>query len=438
MTVVELRAKGAPPSATAKKLIAALDIGTTKITCLIAEPALPKHRLPDSDDRPGLHILGFGHQASRGVRNGMIVDIDQAERAIRLAVDAAERTAKRTISSVYVNVAGGRPQSIVVSAKVKVRTGQVTHADVDAATAAALSHVKPATRIILHAVPAQFHLDDARGVTLPIGMFGEELTVDVHAVLAEPAAMRNLALCLERCHLAIADHAVAPYAAAKSVLAEDELKLGVTLIEMGGAVTSVAGFRDGQLVFADVIPLGGQHITNDIARGLSTTIAHAERMKTLWGSALASVIDEREMVAVPLLGERGVDTVHHVPKSMLTGIIRPRLEETFDMIRERIERASLSGLAGNRVVLTGGASQLTGVRETAGQWLNRQVRLGTPLPALGLPDVARSAGFAVAAGLLVYGLRPDRHCAIAADGAAGIAEQRGYLRRVGKWIAESF
>src|SRR5437016_9997258 len=189
MTVVELRAKGAPhgSSSATKRLIAALDIGSTKITCLIAEPVAQRHRLPEGEDRPGLHILGFGHQASRGVRNGMIVDIDQAERAIRLAVDAAERTAKRGISAVFVNVAGGRPQSIVATAKVKLRTGQVTQADIDAASAAALSQVRPGMRVILHAVPAQFHLDDARGVASPLGMFGSELAVDVHAVLAEPA-----------------------------------------------------------------------------------------------------------------------------------------------------------------------------------------------------------------------------------------------------------
>src|SRR5437763_11097650 len=255
MTVVELRAKGAPhgPMPAAKGLIAALDIGSTKITCLIAEPAASKHRVPEGEDRPGLHILGFGHHASRGVRNGMIVDIDHAERVIRLAVDAAERTAKRSISSVFVNVAGGRPQSVVASAKVKLKTGQVTEADIEAASAAALAQIRPGLRAILHAVPAQFHLDDARGVTSPLGMFGTELTVDVHAVLAEPAALRNLSLCLDRCHLAVADHAVAPHAAAKAVLAEDELKLGVTLIEMGGAVTSIAGFHDGHLVFADVV-----------------------------------------------------------------------------------------------------------------------------------------------------------------------------------------
>ena len=159
---------------------------------------------------------------------------------------------------------------------------------------------------------------------------------------------------------------------------------------MGGATTGIAVFHDGHLVFADVMPVGGQHITNDIARGLSTTIAHAERMKTLWGSAMPTVVDDREMVAVPLLGERGVDTVHHVPRSMLTGIIRPRLEEIFEMVRDRLDQASFAKLAGSRVVLTGGGSQLTGVREIAGQWLNRQIRLGAPMPIAGMPEAARS------------------------------------------------
>jgi len=440
MTVVELRPSGTTQAAVppTRKLIAALDIGTTKISCLIGEPVTSKHRLADDDERPGFTVLGFGHQVSRGIRNGMIVDIDQAERAIRLAVDAAERTAKRTISEVFVNVAGGRPQSVVVTGTAKLKTGEVTEGDVDAVIGAALSQVKYGTRTILHADPAQYHLDEVRGITTPLGMFGHDLTVDLHVVLVEPAALRNLSRCLARCDLAIADHIVAPYAAARSVLAEDELKLGVTLIEMGGATTNIAGFHDGHLIFSEVVPLGGQHITNDIARGLSTTIAHAERMKTLWGSALASLVDEREMVAVPLLGERGVDTVHHVPKSMLTGIIRPRLEETFDLVRERLTQVNFSQLAGSRVVLTGGASQMTGVRETAAHWLNRQVRLGTPRPNLGLPDMARSAGFAVASGLLAYGAKPDRHCEIAHGCAGEASVDHNYLRRVGRWIAESF
>ena len=344
MTVVELPAKGDAKGQGAgrSRLVAALDIGSTKISCLIGEAVSQNRRTADGKEASALRILGFGYQASRGTRNGAIVDLDQAERAIRLAVDAAERMAKRTITPVYVNVAGGRPQSTCLFRDRRDRN-RPGHGE-------AMSRRRHAQRSpqghqtgrrTLHAAPAQFQLDDARGITAPLGMFGKLLTVELNVVSAEPAALRNLALVIERCHLAVADYVVAPYAAAKSVLAEDEIKLGVTLIDMGGATTGIAVFHDGQLVFADVIPVGGQHITNDIARGLSTTIAHAERMKTLWGSAMASVVDEREMVAVPLLGERGVDTVHHVPKSMLTGIIRPRLEEIFEMVRERLDAGEL-------------------------------------------------------------------------------------------------
>jgi cell division protein FtsA len=269
-------------------------------------------------------------------------------------------------------------------------------------------------------------------------MFGKLLTADVNVVSAEPAALRNLALVIERCHLTVADYVVSPYAASRSVLAEDEVKLGVTLIDMGGATTGVSAFHDDQLVFADVIPVGGMHITHDIARGLSTTIAHAERMKTLWGSAMATVIDDRETIAVPLLGERGVDTIYHAPKSMLTGIIRPRLEEILEMVRERLDQASFAKLAGSRVVLTGGGSELTGVREIAAQWLNRQIRLGAPLPIAGMPEAARSPAFATAMGLLNYALKPDVHHAAAVTRQVMAERQAGYLRRVGRWIADSF
>ncbi|MFZ5671837.1 MAG: cell division protein FtsA [Pseudomonadota bacterium] len=440
MTVIELPVKGdaKPPVAAKGSVVAALDIGSTKISCLIGEVVSQNRRSADGKETSALRVLGFGCQASRGTRNGVIVDLDQAERAIRLAVDAAEKMAKRTITSVFVNVAGGRPQSNSYAASVQTETGQVTPRDIETATRSALSQGHQPGRRTLHTAPAQFHLDDARGVMEPAGMFGTTLTAEVNVVSAEPAALRNLALVIERCHLSVADYVVAPYAASRSVLAEDEIKLGVTLIDMGGSTTGVASFHDGHLVFADVIPVGGMHITHDIARGLSTTIAHAERMKTLWGSAMATVLDDRETVAVPLLGERGVDTIYHAPKSMLTGIIKPRLEEILEMVRERLDKASFARLAGSRVVLTGGGSELTGVREIAAQWLNRQIRLGAPLPVAGMPEAARSPAFATVYGLLNYALKPDIHH------AAGVARQAmkdaeaGYLRRVGKWIADSF
>lgn len=440
MTVIELPVKGdAKTPAVAKGgVVAALDIGSTKISCVIGEVVSQNRRTADGKEASALRVLGFGCQASRGTRNGAIVDLDQAERAVRLAVDAAEKMAKRTITSVFVNVAGGRPQSNSYSASVQTETGQVSPRDVEVATRAALAQGHLPGRRTLHTASAQFHLDDARGINEPVGMFGTTLTADVNVVSAEPAALRNLALVIERCHLTVADYVVAPYAASRSVLAEDEVKLGVTLIDMGGSTTGVASFHDGQLVFADVIPIGGMHITHDIARGLSTTIAHAERMKTLWGSAMATVLDDRETVAVPLLGERGVDTIYHAPKSMLTGIIRPRLEEILEMVRERLDRAAFVRLAGSRVVLTGGGSELTGVREIAAQWLNRQIRLGAPLPVAGMPEAARSPAFATAYGLLNYALNPDVHHAAAVARQAMKDAERGYLRRVGRWIADSF
>ncbi len=437
MTVVQLHGKGV--SAAKGATLAALDIGSSKVSCLIAEAVPDRHRNADGQNAPGLRILGLGHQLARGVRSGAIIDVDEAERAIRLAVDGAERMAQRTISEVTVNISGGRPQSRVFGAVEKTATGVVSPRDMDRVLELALAQVDPGRRTVLHLSPIQYHLDDAKGIKAPLGMHGDMLGLDLGVVTAEPAHLRNLSLAIDRAHLAATGFVVAPYAAAKSVLADDELALGVTLVDMGGATTSFAIFHDSHLIFADMIPLGGQHVTNDIARGLTTTIAHAERMKTLWGSALASITDERDMISVPLLGERGVDTVQKVPKSMLTGIIRPRLEEIFEIIRDRLAESGLAHLGGRRVVLTGGASQLTGVREVAGQWLDRQVRLGVPALMPGMPEAATSPGFAVCAGLLKYALKPDTHYAIPKEAAKVLERaQMGYVRKVGRWIAESF
>ena len=433
MTVVQLHAKTPGHGGAVAKggVIAALDIGSSKISCLIAEVVSP--------ERNELRILGVGHQLSRGVRCGSIVNIDEAERAIRLAVDAAERMAGRTISEVHVNVSGGRPQSRLYTASLPTQTGQVSPHDMDNVLNSALAQVDPGRRRILHLSPIQYHLDDARGVKAPLGMHGADLSIELAAVTVEPAHLHNLSLAIERAHLTAAGFAVAPYAAAKSVLAEDEFSLGVSLIDMGGATTSFAIFHDGNLVYSDVVPLGGQHITNDIARGLSTTVAHAERMKTLWGSALASQVDECDLIAVPLLGERGADTVQNVPKSMLAGIIRPRLEEIFELVRDRLEVCCAPHFASRRVVLTGGASQLTGAREVAAQWLDCQVRLGLPQPMPGMPESTRNGGFAVSAGLLKYALRPDSHSALPLQKAREAEHaQHGYMRKMGRWIAESF
>lgn len=441
MSVVQLHGKtpGRGPMAAKGGIVAALDIGSTKINCLIAEVAPQKHRASSGENAHGLRILGVGHQLSRGVRSGSIINVEEAERAIRLAVDAAERMAQRSISDIYVNVSGGRPQSRLYSSSIATQTGQVSPRDMDNVLSGVLSQVDPGRRRILHLTPIHYHLDEAKGIKAPLGMYGSSLGLDLGVVTVEPAHLQNMALAIEQAHLATAGFVAAPYAAAKSVLAEDELQLGVTLIDMGGSTTSFAIFIEGGLVHADMIPVGGQHITNDLAQALNTTIAHAERMKTLWGSALAAQVDEREMIAVPLLGERGVDTVQKVPKSMLTGIIRPRLEEIFELVRDRLAACAASHFAGRRVVLTGGASQLTGAREVAAQWLDRQIRMGLPQHIPGMPESAHNAGYAVCAGLLKYALKPDTHYALPTEKAREIDRaQQGYMRKMGQWIAESF
>jgi len=438
MKVVPLKPQGSAvrgKSPEKSGLIAALDVGSSKVCCLIARVQPVRRKLAGARSDQEIRVLGVGHHASRGVQGGAVVDLDEAERAIRLAVDAAERMAEITISEVFVNISGGRPQCQRYAGALEVPGQTVSEADVSALLHGTLQRIDPGRRIILHAAPVKFDLDDAKGVRDPVGMYGERLSADLNVVTIDPSAARNLALVVERCHLSMSGLAAAPYAAGRAVLVEDEQELGVTLVEMGGSTTSIAVFFEGHLIHSDVIPIGGRHITNDLGCGLSTTLAHAERLKTLHGSALPSVWDEREMLTVPLVGERGAETVQKVPRSMLTRIIQPRIEEIFELVRERLEATPAADRIARRVVLTGGASQLTGAREIAAQVLDRHVRLGTPHPLPGLPEATQTPGFAVAVGLLHYGVRPDH--GVVALPAVRRGPMPAYLKRMGRWLKGS-
>ncbi len=439
MTVVPLKqqsvgGRGKQPERTG--IVAALDVGSSKVCCLIGRIAPMKRKLPGDRLQHEIRVIGIGHHASRGIHAGAVVDLDEAERAIRLAVDAAERMAGVTISEVFVNASGGRPQCQTYTGAMRVPGSTVTAEDVSSLLKETISHIDPGKRLLLHAAPVKFDLDEAKGVRDPVGMYGERLSVDLNALTIDQGAARNLALAVERCHLSIGGLAVAPDAAGRATLVEDELAMGVTLIEMGGATTSIAVFCDGHLIHSDVIPIGGRHITNDLGCGLSTTLAHAERMKTLHGSALPSVWDERELLSVPLVGESGTETVQKVPRSMLTRIIQPRLEEIFELVRDRLASAPAADRTGRRVVLSGGASQLTGAREIATQCLDRHVRLGTPHPLPGLPEAAQNPSFSVAVGLLHYAVMPEHGLMTLPTLRRGAGAT--YLRRVGRWIKESF
>jgi cell division protein FtsA len=251
-------------------------------------------------------------------------------------------------------------------------------------------------------------------------------------VTATMASVRNHSAVIGRSHLSVDALVISPYAAGLACLVEDEMDLGVTVIDMGGGTTTIGVFFDGNMVFADTVPVGGGHVTNDIARGLSTPLAHAERMKALFGGAIAATLDEREMIAVPQIGEEEDGHVNHVPKSLLVSIVAPRLEETFELVRNRLEVNGFDKVAGRRVVLTGGACQLHGARELAALILDKQVRIGRPLRIAGLAESTHGPAFSTVAGLLHFAASERAETPRPRRMAMG-----GMLGRVSHWLRDN-
>jgi len=406
-------------------LITAIDIGTTKVCCFIAK-----------NEEKGPRILGIGHQVSRGVRNGQIIDLEAVATSILKAAHAAEQMAGETISEVVVNLSGGFPASRIVPVEIQVGGREVTDGDMKKVLSQGHAYREPVDRQIVHSIPVGFSIDGSRGIRDPRGMAGERLGINMHVVSASTAAIRNVMAALGRCHLEIDGVVVSPFAAGLAALVEDEMELGATVIDMGGGTTTIGVFYDGAIVYADSVPIGGAHVTNDIARGLSTPLIHAERMKTLYGNALSSLDDERETVGVPQVGDAEDGHVNQVPKSHLIQIISPRLEETFEMVRNRIESSGFDKLAGRQVVLTGGASQLPGVRELAGMILDKQVRLGRPMHVAGLAEATGGPAFATTVGLLHFAAaeRPEKQSRIANPTEPS---SRGLIGRFGTWLRDN-
>jgi cell division protein FtsA len=418
-------------------VVSVLDVGSTKVCCLIA-------RLKPRDSEAlrrrshAIEVLGFASTRSRGIKSGVVVDLEEAEQAIRLAVDAAERMAEMTVGSLIVNLSSGRLKSETFSASVQVG-GAVSDADVQRVLAAGGAHSVSPGRMVLHSLPIGYSLDDNRGIHDPAGMLGEALGVDMHVVTADEAPLRNLELAINRCHLDVETLVATPYAAGLAALVDDEAELGVACIDMGGGTTTLSIFHGGEFVHADAIAVGGQHVTVDIARGLSTNLVDAERLKARHGSALAAVSDEKDILTIPAVSGDERDHPNTVPRSALVRIIRPRVEETLEMTRDMLAKSGFAAQVGKRVVLTGGASQLTGMAETARRILGADVRLGRPLGVAGLPEAARSPAFAATVGLVVYpqvarieqfnASRPSR---------MSMTGTGGYFARMGRWISDSF
>ena len=383
-----------------------------------------------------MRVTGMSHQASAGIRQGMVVDMDAAQQAISSAVHSAEKMAGAQVHEMVVSLTGGQPQSQVVRREMNIGGGAIRDVDVrrllqDCRGMAALND-----RSLIHAVPVGYSIDSSPLTPDPRGMHGQTLGVRMTVVSAADSAVRNLLNCVARCHLETRDLVVAPYAAGLAALVEDERDLGTTIVEMGAGTTSLAVFYEGAAIHTDVIPIGGRHVTNDISQGLHTRIDHAERLKTLYGNAIRSSSDDNEMIDVVQIGEDPEATPNQIPRSHLSGIIAPRIEETMELVRQRLEKSGVSSLAGQRVVLTGGGAQMPGLRELAAQILDKQVRIGRPLRISGLAEATGGPGFATCAGLLMFAI-DDRGEARAAQ-AHKPQQNVGLFGRLGGWFRENF
>jgi cell division protein FtsA len=428
-----------PLSSKRSHVVTVLDIGSTKVVCMIGRLTPRQESLVLPGRTHNVEIIGIGHQRSRGVKSGVIADLDAAESVVRLAVDAAERMAGLTVDSLIINVSAGRLASDVYTATIDLGGQEVEGADLRRVLVSASQQSQRQDRAILHSLATGYSLDGERGIRDPLGMFGDLLGVDMHVVTAERAMLKNLELCVNRAHLSVEGMVATPYASGLAALVDDEVELGCAAIDMGGGTTTISVFAEGKLVHTDAISLGGHHVTTDLARGLSTRIEDAERLKVVHGSALANGADERDMISIPPIGEDDRDLPTQVPRSLVTRIVRARIEETLELIRDRIQKSGFSPIVGKRVVLTGGASQLTGLPETARRILARNVRIGRPMGISGLPVAAKGPAFSTAVGLMIYPQVADMETHASQGGLiSSLGNGNGRLARMGQWLKESF
>lgn len=412
-------------------IYAILDIGSSKVVSFIGqeEPGL------------GVRILGSGYHASAGLKSGAVVDLEAAESTIRHAVEKAERAAGFAVSSAIVNISTRSLASRHIHVETDFASAEVTDRDLQRVIGTALEEFSEPEHAILHALPLNWSVDGEHGIRDPRGMFGKKLGVDMHFVTAGVGVLRNLAHSIERCHLRIAGMVASPYAAGIGVLVEDELDLGATLIDMGGGITTVGVFQDQVPVYVDAVGVGGQSVTRDIARGFTTPKEAAERIKSIYGSVLEGPEDDGQMIPCPPMGAQ--DELHHEPRNVLTRIIRSRIEETFEIIRDRFQAAGIEEFSGRRIVLTGGGAQLSGVAQLAEYIFKKRVRIGRPHGLLGLPEIMSGPDFAVSGGLIKQVFSENREVV---SGPPDLSGRRYRTRRYAggsigkslKWFKENF
>jgi len=393
-------------------VVAILDVGSSKIACLVLRFDGTGRLSEDNSigamaGQTGFRVIGAATTRSRGVKFGEVTAMQETERAIRTALQAAQKMADIRVDHVIASFSGANPRSYGLDARVDLEGQVVTEAEVARVMAGCDVPEYGADREVLHAQPVNFALDNRSGLGDPRGQLGQTLAVDMHMLTVDGAAVQNLVHCIKRCDLELAGIASSAYVSGISALVEDEQELGAACIDMGGGSTSVSIFMKKHMIYADCVRIGGDHVTSDISMGLGVPMANAERIKTFCGGVHATGTDDRDMIDIG--GDTG-DWEHDrrtVSRAELIGIMRPRVEEILEEVRLRLDAAGFDHLPSQQIVLTGGGSQIVGLDGLASRILGQRVRLGRPLRVHGLPQSATGPGFASAVGLSLFAAHPQ-------------------------------
>ena len=400
-------------------MIVGLDIGTSKVVAIVGEVKADG----------AVNIVGLGSHPSRGLKKGVVVNIESTVQSIQRAVEEAELMAGCQIHSVYAGIAGSHIRSINSHGIVAIRDREVTQSDVERVIDAARAVAIPADQKIIHVLPQEFVIDNQEGIREPVGMSGVRLEAKVHLVTGAVSAAQNIVKCVKRCNLEVDDIILEQLASSHSVLTEDEKDLGVCLVDIGGGTTDIAVFTDGSIRHTAVIPIAGDQVTNDIAVALRTPTQHAEEIKIKYACALPQLAMADETIEVPSVGERAP---RRLARQTLAEVVEPRYEELLNLVQAELRRSGFEDLIAAGVVMTGGSSKMEGVIELAEEIFHAPVRLGVPQHVTGLVDVVRNPIYATGVGLLLFGQkhrsRQQAGIMLGGDGLSVWEKMKGWFK----------
>jgi cell division protein FtsA len=405
-----------------RDVIVGLDIGTSKVVAMVGEI------MTDGS----IEVIGLGSQASRGLKKGVVVNIESTVQSIQRAVEEAELMADCEINTIYAGIAGSHVRSLNSHGVVAIRDREVTHGDVEHVIDAAKAVAIPADQRILHVLPQEFIIDGQEGIRDPIGMSGVRLEAKVHIVTGADSAAQNIIKCVQRCGLTVEDVVLEQLASSFAVLTDDEKELGVCLVDVGGGTTDIAVFGNGAIRHTAVIPIAGDQVTNDIAVSMRTPTQYAEDIKIRYACALSQLANPDESIEVPSVGDR---PARRLARQTLAEVVEPRYEELFNLIREELRRSGFEETIAAGVVLTGGSARMEGAIELAEEIFHVPVRLGLPSQVKGLSDVVRNPIYSTGVGLLLYA---RENSALAARGAVMSGNVAGLLSRMRNWVKGNF